>query len=139
MLKRKKGEGYIDTVVTILISLIIVYTTTALFTHFISYQKMNAAAKEIVEYAANRGETSSSDINNHCVYFIEKAGLDKSKITVSFSDSDIITGSSNGAVQYGDEVAVSLSCNYGIKIFGSSNKNYTMTAKRSALSEKYWK
>ncbi len=139
MFRNKKGEGYIDTVITILISLIIVYTTVVLFTHFISYQKMNTAAEQIVEYVANKGEIGTEDVENHCALYIEKAGLDKNRILISFEDTEVIEDSENEAVQYGDKITVSLSSDYGIKLFNSGDKNYTMTVKKSALSEKYWK
>lgn len=138
MLKTKfrKAEAYIDTVVTVFISLLIMFLAINVFSYFVTYQKLNNIGNNIIRYAAINGDTNSTEVKNKIKEYITGEGLKVENVTVSFDGSDYIK---NKTVQYGDTIALHISTSKKYSYIGkTSNSLFTLRINKIGLSEKYY-
>ena len=134
--KIKKAEAYIDTVVTVFISLLIMFLAINVFSYFVTYQKLNNIGNNIIRYVAMNGDTDSTEVKNKIKEYITGEGLKVADVTVSFDGSDYVQ---NKTVQYGDTIALHISTSKKYSYIGkTSNSLFTLRINKIGLSEKYY-
>ena len=142
MFKRKNGEAYIDTVITVFLSMIIIYISISIFTFFVTYQKLDSAANQIINYVALNGETDSAKVQEKCIEFLSDEGFNVDDIALSFENSEYFEDykGADGVIQYGDKISVTISKEASIKLIGGDGvSNFPMSITKNKASEKYWK
>lgn len=139
----KKAEAYIDSVVTVFLSVLILYVCSTLFYTLVNYQKIDTAANQIINQAALNGEVNSPGFQDKCVQIIKSNNLDPKTVDISFANSEFLN---NGAgkstlkqVQFGKNISLTLAKEAGFTYLG--NKNHmvlSISVTKNKLSEKYW-
>jgi len=132
-LKNKRGEGYIDVVVTVLIFMMLLVLALNLFSFLSVKQDMDYYAKEMIYCATANGRTIG-EVNTRKAELTSETGLNPS---VTWQATYFNTGAAQ--VQYGDTITVTLTYNTYFKGFGVFRIPITLKAKYSGLSMKYWK
>lgn len=132
-LKNKRGEGYIDVVVTVLIFMMLLVLALNLFSFLSVKQDMDYYAKEMIYCATANGRTIG-EVNTRKAELTAETGLNPS---VTWQATYFNTGAAQ--VQYGDTITVTLTYNTYFKGFGVFRIPITLKAKYSGLSMKYWK
>ncbi len=130
ILKNKKGEGYVDVAVTImLVSFVLVFMVNVVSLVALN-QNLKTAADQIVEYAAVNG---SVDISGYIAEQQEKLGVD---FDWTFDGSAI---GDNGKVQLGETIQCTLTKDISFMGFGEAVHLTTVSASAKGLSRVYWK
>lgn len=127
----KKGEGYIDVAVTIMMfafALVFVVNVVSLVA---LNQNMKIAADQVAEYASMNGTTNIDAFVNEKR---EKLGVN---FSCSFDGSESFDGS--GKVQLGDRIECTLTYELSFLGFGDAIHLTTIVASASGFSEVYWK
>lgn len=138
---KKKAEMYIDTAVTILISFFILYVSVSLFSYFNQYQDMKNISNDLLKYCADKGYTSTADVEDKYNDLLQTYGFskdeDKENVKISFSGTEYFDGSK---VQLDDKIQLTIQSQYKIKLLSSNGINIsTMSVTNSKNSNKYWK
>ena len=132
-LLNKKGEGYIDVVVGILILMMVLVVALNTFELMVIKQDPDEISGQLIETSTFNGSFSDE--------FNERAEALKEQ----FFDFSIATGAeeyynySYKRVQLGDMVEVTVSMDTYIQGFGLFKIPVTVSSHRSGISEKYWK
>lgn len=121
-----KGEGYIDTVVIVLVSMIVIALGVKVFPVFIIKSDLNMFADEIVRVAEIEGEIG------------EKTTIVENRIKEQI-ENIIVEWSTEGNIQLNDEFSVVLSCDVDIGFFEFGSFPITLKAKATGRSEVYHK
>ena len=137
----KKGEMYIDTAITVLISLFILYISISLFSFFNQYQNMKNLSNDLLKYCADKGYTSTADVEEKYKDLLKTYGLsedeDKTAVKISFEGTEYYE---NSKVQLDDKIQLTIQSKYKIKLLSSDGINvYTMSITNAKNSNKYWK
>ena len=132
--KSRRGEGYIDTVVSVMIIMMLIVLSINVFSFLTAKQDMDYFAREMVEAAAVNGDTYS--INTYIRYY---ELCDEIGFYPGYYWTADYYGSSYGCVQYGDTIRITVQYTSYLEGFGIFRIPVTMTATYSALSQKYWK
>jgi len=134
LFKSKRGEGYIDTVVSVMIIMMLIVLSINVFSFLTAKQDMDYFAREMVEAAAVNGNTYST--NNYIRYYelCDEVGF----YPGYYWTADYISGY-YGRVQYGDTIRITVQYTRYLEGFGIFRIPITMTATYSALSQVYWK
>ena len=132
MLRTRKGEGYIDTVVLVLIFTMLVVVLLQLFSSVFLSQKLHAVAEETARYAAACGEIGA-DITTYFETVCTRYGL---AAELSFAGSVCLTGSEK--VQLGDVICVTVTAKPKPES-GWLALPASMQATYRARSVRYWK
>lgn len=122
-----KGEGYIDTVVIVLVSMIVIAMSVKVFPVFIIKSDLNMFADEIVRVAEVEGEIG------------EKTTTAEDVLKTRMGIDPTVTWSTNGEIQLNDEFSVILSCDVDIGFFEFGSFPITLKAKATGRSEVYHK
>lgn len=131
--KSKRGEGYIDVVVSVLVSMMLLVLTLNVFTFLTIKQDMDYFAKEMIFSATTFGKTTG-EVDTRYSELIAETGLPP---TVTWQATYF--NASAKTVQYGDTITVTLTYSTYVKGFGVFKIPITLIAKHSGLSQKYWK
>lgn len=136
----KKGEAYIDTVVTVLLSLIVLALSISMFLFMCRYQQINDAASDAVKYAAIIGEANTPAVNQKTDNLLAVNGVDTASTSYTYKTSSIANKSESGNVQYGDTILLEIDSNIRIS-FSNSDGFITIPVKitKTAVSQKYYK
>lgn len=136
----KKGEAYIDTVVTVLLSLIVLALSISMFLFMCRYQQINDAASDAVKYAAIIGEANTPAVNQKTDNLLAVNGVDTASTSYTYKTSSITNKSESGNVQYGDTILLEIDSNLRIS-FSNSDGFITIPVKitKTAVSQKYYK
>lgn len=135
---KKKGEAYIDTVVTVFISLMIVYVVLNLFSYMITYQKLSHAADNIVRYAAIKGTTDEEIIGDKIDEFITSEGFNVNKVNYSFDGTEYVSNNSK-FVQYGGTIMLNINTKQSYKLIKNAGISwFTVSLNKVTLSEEYY-
>ena len=132
-LLNKKGEGYIDVVVGILILMMVLVVALNIFELMVIKQDPDEISGQLIETSTFNGSFSDE--------FNERAEALKEQ----FFDFSIATGAeeyynySYKRVQLGDMMEVTVSMDTYIQGFGLFKIPVTVSSHRSGISEKYWK
>ena len=129
-LLNKKGETYIDIVVTVMIVAFVLIFSVNMVSLVALNQNMKTMADQIIDYAAQNGTT---DIDDYIGSLKEKNGID---FSYSFSGTDYHSGEK---VQLGDVIECRLTYRVSIIGFGESVFPVTVTASAHGISRVYWK
>lgn len=132
-LKNKRGEGYIDVVVTVLIFTMLLVLAINVFSFLTLKQDMDYFAKEMIHTATVYGKTSD-EVLERKEELSEETGLDP---TISWDTTYF--NQSTKTVQYGDTITIVLNYDTYLQGFGAVSVPMTLTCKYSGLSMKYWK
>lgn len=132
ILKSKRGEGYIDTVVIVIAAMLMIALVVKVFPVFVVKHQLNAFANEICRVAEISGRTGS-EVNVAINNLKESTGLDPS---ISWSVRYI---SGTNRVQLGNEITVTLTQEVDIGFFTFGSFSITLTSKATGKSEVYWK
>jgi len=134
LIKSKRGDGYIDVVVAVLVSMMLLVMALNIFSFFTLKQDMDYFGKEMIEVATANGNTMG-DVNYRYYELVDETGIYPS---YSFYGSEYYNGSYN-KVQLGDTIKITMRYTTYVKGFGIFQIPVTLTVVHSGLSEHYWK
>ena len=124
----QRGEGYIDVVVIILCSMLVIALAMKLFPVFITKLQIDNFADELVREAEISGRVGTETINRQRT-LEERTGL-----------SPVVTWTNTGKLQLNEEVTVTVSLEMELGLFGElASFPVTIRARASGKSEVYWK
>ncbi len=134
VISSRRAEGYIDTVVSVMIIMMLIVLSINVFSFLTAKQDMDYFTREMAEAASVNGDTDS--INTHTRYYelCGETGFDPSY----YWTADYYNGY-YGHVQYGDTIRVTVQYTKYLECFGIFRIPVTMRATYSALSQVYWK
>ncbi|MFI3293947.1 MAG: DUF4320 family protein [Rikenellaceae bacterium] len=128
ILKNKRGEGYMDTVVLVLCAMLVIAMAVRVFPAYIAKQKVDTFATEILreaEIAGRIGAETTAAENKLC----DDLGI-----------SPTVTWSDYGYIQLGDEITVTVVLPVEIGLFGDFGSfSIDLRSDASGKSEVYWK
>lgn len=128
ILSEKQGEGYVDVIVLVLCSVMVLALSMRVLPVFIQKQQLDTFATELVREAEVSGRVGS-ETNRRATILTEKTGLRPN-----------ISWSADGRIQLNEEVTVTLTLDTNIGLFGQfASFPITLQAKASGKSEVYWK
>ena len=133
-IRNKKGEGYIDTVVTVLASMMVIVIALNIFSFLTIKQDIDYFAKEML-YSATTSGSTLDEVNLRYTNLCEEVGFSP---VYTFNGTDYYNAST-GKVQLGDTVVVTIMYDTNIKGLGIFKIPITIKACHSGLSQKYWK
>lgn len=153
MLRRKRGEAYIDTVVTVFLSLMVIAVSLNLYSYYTAYHRLDYIAQEMLRISAMRGETAGTEIEERFDELKSNTGLGNDgdgshgygrteNLSYSYEGSEIINNANNvtGAVQIGNVIRITLTCNAKVNLMGKTGiVQVPMSITKTGLSEYYWK
>ena len=132
ILRSKKGEGYIDAVISLIVIMLVVVLCLNVFRFLTLRMDMDYFAREMVEAATVCGATSGSDITARYNELKDETGISP---TVTWK----ATYFSGKKVQYGESIQVTISYTAELAGFGVTKIPVTVNARYSGLSQQYWK
>lgn len=132
VLRSKKGEGYIDVCVSILVIMMVLVIAMNVFSFLTLKIDMDYFAQEMVDIAALHGTTSSDELQSRYDALCDEVGFEPD---VAW-EADYIYDSN---VQYGDPIEVKLTYQASIQGLGAVKLPVTLTTYYSGLSRNYWK
>ena len=127
------GEGYVDSVVSVLVFAMITVILLNLFSMITLYQKLNSVAAATAEYASLNGSVGS-DTQDYFDRLCEVYGI---AATVSFADSETVLDTA--CVQLGGEIRVTVTAQTVVLGNGEYDSPVPLTARCGTISAKYWK
>lgn len=133
LLKCRRGDGYIDVVIAVLVCMMMVMLILNVFSFMTLKQDMDYFAKEIIHCAAANG-TTAGEVTDRYDELISETG-----ITPDVVWDAAYFNSSQRTVQYGDTITVTLTLHSYVRGLGAVSIPVTLTAKHSGISQKYWK
>lgn len=127
ILKCKKGEGYLDSVVLVLVAMLVIALTVKVFPVFIAKNELNTFANELARVAEIEGEIGSETT----------AKANELKATMEIEPT--IIWSTSGRIQLNTEFSVTAARVVDIGFFEFGSFPITLTSKASGRSEVYYK
>ena len=134
LLKNKRGENYIDTVVGVVAAMMVIVVALNIFSFLTLKQDLDYYAKEMVEVCCSYGKTCD-EVQDRDEELSAELGLDPD---LSFSGTEYINATKR-TVQYGEVIVVELTYRTYVRGLGVFRIPVTLTAKHSGLSRRYWK
>ncbi len=131
--RSKRGEGYIDVIISVFVLLMVIVLALNVFSFLSLKQDMDYFAKEMIFTATAFGRTTG-EVDARYSELETQTGL---SVDVNWQAEYFSV--SAGTVQYGDTITVTLTYQTTLKGFGTIPVPITLTAKHSGLSQKYWK
>lgn len=132
-LKNKRGEGYIDMCVGVIVFVMVLVIAINIFSFITLRIELDQVADELIEAATYSGEFRS-DFNKADNAMME----DYFNYDLDWG-ADKFFNTALGRVQLGDRMWVEVSYDTYIKGLGVFKIPVTVTVKKSGLSERYWK
>ena len=132
-LKNKRGEGYIDMCVGVVVFVMVLVIAINIFSFITLRIELDQVADELIEAATYSGEFRS-DFNKADNAMME----DYFNYDLDWG-ADKFFNTTLGRVQLGDRMWVEVSYDTYIKGLGVFKIPVTVTVKKSGLSERYWK
>ena len=134
ILKNKRGENYIDTVVGVIAAMMVIVVALNIFSFLTLKQDLDYYAKEMVEVCCSYGKTCD-EVQDRDEELSAELGLDPD---LSFNGTEYFNATKR-TVQYGEVIVVELTYRTYVRGLGVFRIPVTLTAKHSGLSRKYWK
>ena len=131
--KAKRGEGYIDVVISVFVLMMVIVLALNVFSFLAIKQDMDYFAKEMIFTATAFGRTTV-EVNARYAELEAETGISP---VVSWQAN--YHAASARTVQYGDTITVTLTYQTTLKGFGAIPIPITLMAKHSGLSQMYWK
>lgn len=133
-LRSVRGDGYIDVVVAVLVSMMLIVLTLNIFSFYTLHQDLDYYAKEMVEVACAEGRTNGEVASRASELSKE---LD---IYPSYTwTADYMSPTYNRKVQLGEPMEITVRYTTYVRGVGIFKIPVTLTVTHSGLSEKYWK
>lgn len=132
LLKCKRGEGYIDTVVIIIATMLVIAFAVKVFPVFIAKNQLNNYANEIIRTAEISGRVGT-EVATKANELNEQTGVKP----ISLWKANYISGTNK--VQLNDEMTVTVSSTVDIGFFSFGSFPIELKAKATGRSEVYWK
>lgn len=132
LLKCKRGEGYIDTVVIVISAMLVIAFAVKIFPVFVAKNQLNNYANEIIRTAEISG-TIGTEVKVKAEELKEQTGINPS---ISWN-ANFINGTNK--VQLNDEMTVTVSITEDIGFFSFGSFPIELKAKATGRSEVYWK
>jgi len=126
-LQSRRGEGYVDTIVVVLVIMLFIALAVKVFPVFIAKNQLDTFAAELVREAEIAGRVGSETT--------AKANQLKTQIGIAPD----ISWSSTGNIQLNSEVTLTLALHHDIGFFNFGSFPVTLTSKATGKSEIYWK
>ena len=127
----KKGEGYIDIAVTILVvAFLLVFFVNAVSLIALN-QNLKIIADHLTDYACLHGTT---DVCDYAAELREQTGID---FACDFSESRTLDA--QGRVQLGEPIVCTVTCRTSFLGFGDFVFPIAVTATSRGMSQVYWK
>ena len=127
LFKSRRGEGYVDVIVVVLVIMLFVALAVNVFPVFIAKNQLDTFAAELVREAEIAGRIGS-ETTARANRLKEDLGIDP---TISWSKT--------GNIQINTEVTLTLTLQYDIGFFNFGSFPITLTSKATGKSEVYWK
>lgn len=128
ILKSKSGEGYIDIVILVLCSMLVIALAVKVFPVYIAKQQLDTFATELIREAEIAGQVGA-ETNQREQLLREKTGLNPS-----------VSWSNRGRIQLNEEIAVTVTCQKNIGLFANFGSfPITLRAYAAGRSVRYWK
>ena len=128
VLKNKHGEGYIDVVVLVLCTMLVIAVAVKVFPVYIAKNQIDTFANELCREAEIAGRVGS-ETSARAQVLQEKTGLDPA-----------ILWSKTGRIQLNEEFTVTVSVQTNLGLFGSFGSfPITLMSQAVGKSEVYWK
>ena len=134
LLKNKRGENYIDTVVGVVAAMMVIVVALNIFSFLTLKQDLDYYAKEMVEVCCSYGKTCD-EVQDRDEELSAELGLDPD---LSFNGTEYFNVTKR-TVQYGEVIVVELTYRTYVRGLGVFRIPVTLTAKHSGLSRRYWK
>ncbi len=133
LMKSKRGEGYVDLCVGVIVFVMIIVISINIFSFITLRIELDQICDGLIEAATYEGcfgdgffDTDAAMLEDYYYYELDY-GADK------------YFNSSLGRVQLGERMWVEVSLKTDIKGLGVFKIPVTVTVRKSGLSEKYWK
>lgn len=133
LMRSKRGEGYIDTAVSVVVFVMILVVAINIFSFIALKQEMDQIAEELIETATYAGSfegdfwSRDSELLNKYYYY----GIETS--------AEKYYNASYRRVQLGDTMSIKITVTTYLKGLGVFKIPVTVSVTRSGISEKYWK
>ena len=134
LLRNKRGENYIDTVVGVVAAMMVIVVALNIFSFLTLKQDLDYYAKEMVEVCCSYGKTCD-EVQDRDEELSAELGLDPD---LSFNGTEYFNATKR-TVQYGEVIVVELTYRTYVRGLGVFRIPVTLTAKHSGLSRRYWK
>ena len=128
LLKDRRGEGYIDVAVGILVVMILLVFIIKVAPVFITKMTLNNYAGELCREAEIAGR-----IGTETTARLERLNESHPEL------NPVVTWSKSGNVQIGDTFTVTVQTTYDISFFSFSSTPITITSTVEGTSEVFWK
>jgi hypothetical protein len=127
LLQSRRGEGYVDIIVVVLVIMLFIALAVKMFPVFIAKNQLDTFASELVREAEITGRIGSETT--------AKANQLKTQIGID----PAISWSRTGNLQLNSEVTLTLTLRHDIGFFSFGSFPITLTSKAAGKSEVYWK
>ena len=134
VIRNKRGENYIDTVVGVVAAMMVIVIALNIFSFLTLKQNLDYYAKEMVEVCCSYGKTCD-EVQDRDEELSAELGLDPD---LSFDGTEYFNVTKR-TVQYGEVIVVELTYRTYVRGLGVFRIPVTLTAKHSGLSRRYWK
>lgn len=134
LLSNKRAEGYIDTVVLVVASMMVIVLALNVFSFLTLKQDMEYFAKELIDTATIYGRTGT-EVTQRYQELCTELGF---RPMMNFSGTEYFNTSAK-TVQLGDTIKVTIQYQTHVKGLGVFQIPVTLHASHSGLSQKYWK
>lgn len=132
ILKEKKGEGYIDTVVIVISAMLIIAFAVKVFPVFVVKNQLDTYANEVMRTAEISGRVGT-EVSVKAESLKEQIGINPTILW----QANYISGTNK--VQLNDEITVIATKNVDIGFFSFGSFPIELKAKATGRSEVYWK
>lgn len=132
LLKEKKGEGYIDTVVIVIAAIMVISFAVKVFPIFVVKNQLNNYANEVMRTAEISG-VIGTEVSVKEESLKEQTGINP---IISWQ-ADYISGTNK--VQLNDEITVIVTKTVDIGFFSFGSFPIELKSKATGRSEVYWK
>lgn len=127
ILKSKRGEGYIDVVVVVLVAMMVIAMAVKVYPVFVLKSDLNTFANELARVAEIEGRIGS------------ETTAKKNELRASIGIDPTVNWSTSGNIDLNEEFSVVLTLPVDIGFFEFGSFPITLTAKATGRSEVYHK
>ena len=127
LLKSNSGEGYIDTVVIVIVAMLVIAMAVKVYPVFIAKNELNTFAGEIARVAEIEGRIGGATKNK------------ENELKASMGINPVVQWSRNGNIQLNTEFSVTVTQVVDIGFFEFGSFPITLKAKATGRSEVYYK
>jgi len=127
ILKSKRGEGYIDVVVVVLVAMMVIAMAVKVYPVFVVKSDLNTFANELARVAEIEGRIGS------------ETTAKKNELRASLGIDPVVNWSTSGNIDLNEEFNVVLTLPVDIGFFEFGSFPITLTAKATGRSEVYHK